>query len=143
MKKSGRYSAASLSVRPVFELPRPKPPEQLPEEGKEIWRGIVAGFRSDWFQGCEAVLECYCETVVLKRQIASMVSQCSIDDPRYGELVRLYLGVVSSIISAATKLRITPQSTRDSRNVKHVPLGPMPWEDESEPPADDLDRSPN
>ena len=63
MKQRGRPSAGSLSVVPVFERPRPKPPEQLPEEGKEVWRGIVAGFRSDWFQGAEHLLKCYCEQV--------------------------------------------------------------------------------
>jgi hypothetical protein len=38
----------------------------------------------------------------------------------------------------ATKLRLTPQSSRDSRHTKLVPPGPYPWEnrdgDEAEPP---------
>jgi phage terminase small subunit len=128
MKQRGRPSAGSFSVVPVYERPRPEPPEQLPEEAKEVWRGIVAGFRSDWFQGAEHLLKCYCEQVVIERQIADTLHKFSIHSPRYGELVRLYALVVGSLVSVATKLRLTPQSSRDSRNVKHVPLGPKPWE---------------
>jgi phage terminase small subunit len=128
MKQRGRPSAGSLSVVPVYERPPPAAPEQLPEEAKQVWRGIVAGFRSDWFQGAEHLLKCYCEQVVIERQIAAMLHTFSIHSPRYGELVRLYALVVGSLVSVATKLRLTPQSSRDSRNVKHVPLGPKPWE---------------
>ena len=128
MKQPGRPSAASLSVVPVYERPRPEPPEQLPEEGEEVWRGIVAGFRADWFQGSEHILKCYCQTVVIERQVAGMLDKCSIRSARYGELIRLYALVVGSMVSVATKLRLTPQSSRDSRNIKHVSLAPKPWE---------------
>jgi hypothetical protein len=128
MKQRGRPSAGSLSVVPVYERPRPEPPEQLADEGKEVWRAIVAGFRSDWFQGSEHILKCYCQEVVIERQVAGMLCQCGIASAHYGELVRLYALVVGSLVSVATKLRLTPQSLRDSRNVKHVPLGPKPWE---------------
>ena len=56
---------------------------KMAEEGKEVWRGIVAGFRSDWFQGAEHLLKCYCEQVVIERQIADMLHTFSIHSPRY------------------------------------------------------------
>lgn len=57
-----------------------------------------------------------------------MLDKCSIRSARYGELIRLYALVVGSMVSVATKLRLTPQSSRDSRNIKHVSLAPKPWE---------------
>ena len=128
MRHPGRPSAGSLSVVPVFEQPRPEPPGQLPEEGKEVWRGIVAGFRADWFQGSEHLLKCYCQKSSWSGRLPACSTQCSIRSDRYGELVRLYALVVGSLVSVATKLRLTPQSSRDSRNIKHVSLAPKPWD---------------
>src|SRR5262249_33533540 len=97
MKKDGRYSAASLSVLPTFESPRPEPPEQLPEEGKQVWRATVAAFKSDWFQGCGPLLQCYCQEVVIAHQIAGALSQCNVDAPRFGGVVRLHVAVSANL----------------------------------------------
>jgi hypothetical protein len=134
MKRFGRPSAASLAV-PAFESPRPQAPAELPELAKQTWDDVVSGFRSDWFQGSEAILTAYCQTVVAERQIAAMLSQCGTEDARYPELVRLYTSVVGTLISVGTKLRLTPQSSRDSRHTKHVAPGPRPWEVDLEPEA--------
>ena len=64
MHRFGRESAASRAV-PQFEKPRPEPPPELPQQ---TWRDVVSGFRSDWFQGSEAVLAAYCQTVAVERQ---------------------------------------------------------------------------
>jgi hypothetical protein len=129
---AGRKSSAARSIFPVHRHRPPLPPEQLPEEAKAIWHGIVVGFRADWFQGAEHLLECYCHDVVIGRQIAAELSKCSVDNDRYGDLLRLYLQVVGSMAAIATKLRLTPQTLRDSRNVRHVPPGPHPWENRSD-----------
>ena len=134
MNRFGRESAASR-VTPTFEAPRPEPPDELPELAQQTWRDVVSGFRGDWFQGSEAILTAYCQTVVVERQIAAMLSQCGTEDTRYPELVRLYTSVVGTLISVATKLRLTPQSSRDSRHTKHVVPGPRPWEVDLEPEA--------
>jgi hypothetical protein len=65
-----RRSAASLSV-PVFETPRPEPPARLSQEAQQVWSDTVAGFRADWFQGAEDVLEAYVQDVVLARQLVA------------------------------------------------------------------------
>jgi hypothetical protein len=127
MKKNGRYSKTELSLVPRRELPPPEPPKDLTEQGKEIWRGIVACFRSDWFQGAEAILAAYCQTAVTERQIAAALGEYATTDDRWLELVRLHCNVTSSI---GTKLRMTPQSTHNKRATKHVSLvGTPPWLD--------------
>jgi len=132
MKKNGRYSKTELSIVPRRELPQPEPPATLSESGKEIWRGIVAGFRPDWFQGCESILACYCETATIERQIAGVITECGVKDERWPELVRLHCNVASSLANLATKMRLTPQATRNKSTDKHVSLV-KPWLDNCEP----------
>ena len=70
MHKFGRVSAAAR-VTPTMEAPRPEPPDELPELGRQTWHDVVSGFRSDWFQGSEAVLTAYCHIVCTAHQIAA------------------------------------------------------------------------
>jgi len=42
--------------------------------------------------------------------------------------VQLRCAVTGALVRLATSLRMTPQSSRDSRNAKHVPVGPKPWD---------------
>jgi hypothetical protein len=71
--------------------------------------------------------------VVAARQIAAELSKCSItSDDRYPELLRLFLQVAGTMAAIATKLQLTPQSSRDSRHTKLVPPEPYPWERDNE-----------
>jgi hypothetical protein len=124
----GRKSAANLSVVPVGERPRPEPPEDLIEAGKVIWREITAALRADWFQGAECLLGAYVGTVITERDIAAELRKYTPDSDRYFDLVRLHCLVASTMAALATKLRLTPQSSRDSRHVKLVSTLPKPWE---------------
>ena len=134
MHRFGRESAASRAV-PQFEALRPQSPDELPELAKQTWRDVVSGFRSDWFQGSEAVLAAYCQTVAIERQIAAQLSKCSINDKSWPKLIRLYTSTVGTLINTATKLRLPPSTSRDSRHKKHVHPGPRPWEVDLEPEA--------
>ena len=136
MNQRGRRSASSLSIVSAPESARPQPPATLSEPAKQVWRDTVGAFRPDWFQGCGPILGCYCETAVTACQIADALSACSLQDERWPELVKLHCAVVSSFCNIGTKLRITPQSSRDSRHAKLASItGGRPWEDEdSEPP---------
>jgi hypothetical protein len=111
-----------LSLVPRHELPPLEPPKDLTEHGKEIWRGVVACFRPDWFQGAEAILADYCQTAVTERQIAGVITECGVQDERWPELVRLHCNVTSSLANLGTKLRMTPQATRNKSSTKHVSL---------------------
>jgi hypothetical protein len=132
MKKNGRYSKTELSLVPRRELPRPEPPNDLCEQGKEVWRGIVAGFQPHWFQGCESLLACYCQTAVTERRLAGAITECGVQDERWPEMVRLHCNVASSLANLGTKMRMTPQSTRSKYPGKHVSLV-KPWLDNCEP----------
>ena len=61
----GRKSAASLSVVPIGERPRPEPPEKMIEAEKVVWRETTAALRPDWFQGAECVLGAYVGAVIM------------------------------------------------------------------------------
>ena len=128
MRPPGRKLAASLSVVSVGERPRAEPPEKMIEAEKAVWRETTAALRPDWFQGAECVLGAYVGTVVMEREIAAELRKYTPDNDRYFDLVRLRCLVASTMASLATKLRLTPQSSRDSRNVKLVSTLPKPWE---------------
>jgi hypothetical protein len=132
MTKPGRRSASSLSVVPVYEPPRPEPPERLPDDAKQVWRDIVRAFRPTWFQGAETLLECYCQTVIHERHLAGMLDRYR-RSARYNDLIRLYVLVVGCLASTATRLRMTPQSSRDSRHTKLANIAPRPWDPRPEP----------
>jgi hypothetical protein len=132
VKKNGRYSKSELSLVPRRELPRPEPPASLTESGKEVWRDIVAAFRPGWFQGCESILAAYRSTARTERQLAGWMTERGIQDERWPEMARLYCGVTSSLANLGTKLRLTPQATRNKSTEKHVSLV-KPWLDNCEP----------
>jgi hypothetical protein len=124
----GRKSSASLSVVPAFEHPRPEPPDRLPEEGKQLWRETTAALRADWFQGCETLLEAYVQAALQTRELGDLLRKFSPRGTIYPDVLRLYCLAVNTLAGLATKLRLTPQSSRDSRVIKHVSAMPKPWE---------------
>jgi hypothetical protein len=97
------------------------------EAEKTVWRETTAALRPDWFQGAECLLGAYVGTVVTERNIAAELRKYTPDSDRYVDLVRLHCLVASTMASLATKLRLTPQSSRDSRHVKLVSTLPRPW----------------
>ena len=124
----GRKSSASLSVVPVFEHRRPAPPDRLPEEGKRLWRETTAALRADWFQGCETLLEAYVQAALQTRELGDLLRKFSPRGTVYPDVLRLYCLAANTLAGLATKLRLTPQSSRDSRVIKHVSTMPRPWE---------------
>ena len=128
MKQRGRKSAASLSVVPIDAIQRPNPPESMSEAGKKLWRDTVNALRADWFQGAEPVLEVYVATIELSRWLWEMIGVADRESDEFAELIRLHCQVSALIGNLATKLRLTPQSSRDARIPKLVPVGPKPWE---------------
>jgi hypothetical protein len=128
MRQRGRKSAASLSVVPINAIQRPNPPESMSESGKKLWRDAVNALRADWFQGAEPVLEVYVQTIELSRWLWEMITVADREGDEFAELVKLHCHVSALIANLATKLRLTPQSSRDARIPKLVPVGPKPWQ---------------
>ena len=124
-----RRSAASLSV---YQLPDalPEPPASLSKEAKQEWRAVVSRFRPTWFLGSESILAMFCETVAIERRTAAMLGQAKVGSLEWRRLIRAYLGICASMISSATRLRITPQSTRSDYTGKLAAPGPRPWADD-------------
>jgi hypothetical protein len=104
---------------------------------KKLWQDTVNALRADWFQGAEPVLEVYVETIELSRWLWEMIATVDRESDDFAELVKLHCQVSAVIGNLATKLRVTPQSSRDARIPKLVPVGPKPWDS-----ARDSDPSP-
>jgi hypothetical protein len=134
--KRGRRSAADVSVVPIDCRQRPQPPETLSEAERQEWQAIVNGFRADWFQGCEFLLVEYVRTITLSNWLWEMLAVTDQESKRFAELVQLRCAVTGALVRLATSLRMTPQSSRDSRNAKHVPTGPKPWDIGGSSPSD-------
>ena len=68
------------------------------------------------------------ETIELSRWLWKMITVADREGDEFVKLVKLHCQVSALIGNLATKLRLTPQSSRDARIPKLVPVGPKPWE---------------
>ena len=122
MKQPGRVSAdaASIVVPPEAALPNARldPPPALGEREAVEWRAITTGLGAAWFpRECHALLTAYCTIKTqlddVHQALAAFGSSIPEDRPgweRYRELAKLRGQLIGSLISLATKLRLTPQS---------------------------------
>jgi phage terminase small subunit len=134
MTQRGRRSRASLSVVPVTgDAHPPEPPEYISDAERLVWRQVCASMRPDWFRTAEVqlLLESYCFTAAQVAKIAKALRGCNASDlDRLEQLQRIHRSTTMLLLSLATKLRLTPQSTRSAGRTKHDPLFglPKPWE---------------
>lgn len=137
MKQYGRKSAASLSVLPMGEQPRPEPPDSLTEEEAQIWRDVVGGLPPEWF-GAETwlLLEQYCRHGSRARAIARAVSALGekigtddFDALAYDKLLIREQAMSGTLAALATKMRISQQSTYDRPTKKAKPQTAAIWSD--------------
>jgi hypothetical protein len=143
MTQPGRKSSAARAIFPVDRHGPPAPSEHLPEEVRAAWHKIVVAFQPSWFRGSESVLETYCEIVVAKRKLAAELGKAEPSSERYAALLRLFVQVATTLAILATKLRLAPLSSRDSRHTKLAPPGPYPWEQHSDATDDDDEVEPS
>jgi hypothetical protein len=134
MAQRGRKSAASLSVVPRIDAApdRPEPPPELSPEEAEVWREVVSAMSRDWFATAEThlLLRLYCFDAMIADRIAKALRTTDMDsDPdAFDRLAGMHARQTSTLISLATKMRLTHQSTSDPKKKKHGPSGPRPWE---------------
>ena len=139
-KKRGRTSAAALSVL-SFPDPsrieggeRPAAPSTLPASAQAVWTRVVASLPADWFSEASwPVLEQYCRHVVEARRLSELIHR-AIESPQleidaYDRLLKLQERETRTLVSCATKLRITPQSTRNDRGNQVIRSLTRPWHD--------------
>jgi len=130
-RQRGRKSAAALSTVPVSGGQRPNPPEDLGAEEAEVWRATVDGMRADWF-GAELhpILRSYCALVVQAESLRRALRGTDVRDKNFGRLADLHARTARTVLSLATKLRLTPASNRQSKRDGRDPSGGEPplWE---------------
>lgn len=129
--KRGRKSAEFGIVAGFSQ--HPAPPEALTDDEAEIWRTAVSAFRPDWF-GPEnyPLLTAYCRHVAIGSLLAKRMHTLDIDADlkRFARLAGLQRAESSMVVVLARQLRMTIQSSRDSRIAKRDPGAgrPRPWE---------------
>jgi phage terminase small subunit len=130
MSPEARQAAQNVLVLPMS---RPEPPPRLTEEQAKSWREIVERMPPNWFlPEALPVLEAYCVQITRQREVTAELNATKakgFSNHRFKLLREENVGV-KTLLSLATKLRLTPQSTV-SKN-KQKPVVPMrkPWEDE-------------
>jgi len=145
MEHRGRKSAAELSVIcgtgpliPGGEHDKPSPPPELSDEEREIWTTTVEAMRPGWFTPeTLPLLRRYCMHAMLAQQIgrAIDVSDLENDVGRFDRLTAMHVRQTKAMLSCATKLRLTHQSSTNHKARKHDPAAGLrkPWEmDEDE-----------
>ena len=132
MGERGRKNALEASVVPIHGLDRPKPPSTLTDEQQAIWVKVVDALPADWFRP-EAieVLVMYCRHAVTARRVADLIkrmeAEVDFDVAEYDRLLKMQEREGRALSSLATRLRITPQATRDSKSKKPSQVK-RPWE---------------
>lgn len=135
-----RKSADHLSV--VTHLPGAplEAPSRLDEEGRQLWREIVATKPFDWFQADAApLLEAYCHAVVAHRRVSACAQKFTTEDleaskglARFENMLRIQDRQSRLMATLATKLRLTMQARYGHRSANtaanRVGTGPRPWD---------------
>ena len=117
MKHRGRKSAGEVAVL----TQRPDPLPQLNKDEKEIWQRVVNGLPSDWFRPETLdLLREYCHQISLSLKIQKMIVKLPMDAPPADmeRFVRLKEKTSRMIVTLATKMRLSQQSTYDREKVK-------------------------
>jgi DNA-binding SARP family transcriptional activator len=132
MSDRGRLSLAAAETSVVVSLDRPRPPAELTDEAKKEWLEVVNRLPAEWFpRETHEVLAQYCRHVVNARRVSRMIEQLmesenfTIDD--YEKLLKMQEREGRAISSLATRMRLTQQSTYDSKKTKGRPVSSKPW----------------
>jgi hypothetical protein len=129
----GRKATDNVLVMPIS---RPNPPPNLDKEQAKFWRATVERMPPNWFlPEALPVLEAYSVQVSRQRLLASQLNELIVAKDfgdQYFRLLNEEHKGARALMSLATRLRLTPQSTY-SKN-KQKPVVPMknPWEDDNE-----------
>jgi hypothetical protein len=141
MSKTGRKSAAEISVVKVEFNQKAEPPSEMTESQAQIWRDVVASEPTDYFctAALRAILLDYCQHRDSAADVSAIISTSEpkwmkSDDGlrRYHTLLRMRDLETRAALSCATKLRLTNQArytpqaaSTASRNRK---TSKKPWE---------------
>jgi hypothetical protein len=136
MRQRGRKSAASLEVISYSDadvVRRPDPPAELTEEEAEEWKSVVGRLPAHWFLAeTHQLLAQYCRHVVGARRVAQLIQQAEAADEfdimQYARLLRLQELQSKAMVTLATKMRMTQQSTVRAELARKPLVLPRPWD---------------
>lgn len=132
MGQRGKKNALEASVVPINGVDRPAPPTTLTDEQQAVWLKVVDALPADWFrpESVEVLVQ-YCRHAVTARRVAELIkqieSEVDFDVEKYDRLLKMQEREGRALSSLATRLRITPQATRDSKSKKPSQVK-RPWE---------------
>ncbi len=137
MAKTGKRSAASLTVVPGFSDARIGPPDHLDDAERDIWHSIVDSLPADYFRpGDIPLLSAYCSAAVFYENARADIKErgLSVTDDRGREYVnpahQILTSQASSMAQMAGKLRLCPSARYSERKAGAVETktGGRPWE---------------
>lgn len=141
MAKRGRRSVGDLSVVPIdFVARRPAPPADLNERAAAEWQAIVSALPDGWCTRETApLLAQYCGHVAAAQRIAQQRDAITLEELRtetglwrYDRLGRMAACETASLVSLATRLRLTQQSRYTPKAAgtatRNTSPGAKPWE---------------
>lgn len=122
----GPRSSADLAVigpNGIETVRRPEPPDHLTDEQAAEWREIVNRLSADWFpRETHSMLEQYCRAITRARRVAQLLNNMetgeTFDVKEYRDLLRSEAELSGVIMSLATKMRISQQSSYDKSKKK-------------------------
>ena len=136
MKQRGRKGMLSVvQDSSVSAVERPEPMGDLTPEQRIVWVNTVNSLPADWFpQETHLTLAQYCRHIVTAGHVSQMIeqmeSQDEVDVTAYDKLLKMQERETRIILSLATKMRMTQQSTYDREKTKgHSAKVSRPWED--------------
>lgn len=128
-KKRGRKTAGALEA--VESIPvRPDPPLELDERQTEIWLEVTSGLPVEWFgEETFALLTAYCIHMGRFRSFSLAADNLLAEGALAPSVNMAKAAEVESraAMSAATKLRITKQSTVRAEKQKPAGQAAAPW----------------
>lgn len=120
-RKSQAEKEALAQLRATAKRPEPLP--GLTAAQKQVWKRTVAELPPGWFRSETLdVLKMYCRMVdvadKLGKKVASLPTDTKLDD--YAKWMKQYDNAAARVLSIATKMRITQQSSYDRERVKET-----------------------
>ena len=136
MKQRGRKSALSVvHGSAISAVDRPEPLSELTNEQRIEWILVVNSLPADWFPDeTHKVLAQYCRHAVASRHVSELIGLSEVGDKidvlEYDRLLKMQERESRMLVSLATKMRMTQQSTYHPEKRKPIQTIENPWEDE-------------
>ena len=134
MKQRGRKpKLAIVNGSAVSAVHRPEPLAEMTNEQRIEWILVVNSLPADWFPDqTHKVLAQYCRHAVTGRHVSQMIEKIEladvIDVVEYDKLLKMQERESRMIVSLATKMRITQQTTYHPEKTKSATVIRPPWE---------------